>query len=78
MESGELLERTVNALDHVEVDSRCEPDLVTTLPLRMEVHPVLVITKNKSHVVQLPATLVRLRCYHLFVKNLSRQVTRYL
>jgi len=55
METGEFLERTVHALDHVEVDSRCELEPVTTLPLRMEVHPVLVRTKKKSPVILLPA-----------------------
>jgi len=54
-ETGEFLEHTVHALDHVEVDSKCELEPVTTLPLRMEVHPVLVVKKNESPVIQMHA-----------------------
>jgi len=57
METGDLLERMVHALDHVEVDSRHELESVTTLSLRMEVHPVLAIRKNESPVIQLHALL---------------------
>jgi len=46
METGELLDRTVHVLDHVVGDPRCETEPVTTPPLRMEVQPVLVVTKT--------------------------------
>jgi len=58
METGELLDRTVHALFHVVVDSKCELEPVTTLPLRMEVLPVLVVMNNESPVIQLHALLI--------------------
>jgi len=54
-ETGDLLDRTEHVLDHVEVDSRHELEPVTTLPLQMEVQPVLVVMKNESPVIQLHA-----------------------